>query len=124
MDIGERNMKVDQRRLNRERYTIQKMIEIFCREHHHPMKSLCKECQELFAYAKQRIDKCSYQINKPTCAKCPIHCYKPDVREQVRQVMRFAGPRMIIYHPFLAILHFWDEITISYKFKNKKGKER
>lgn len=118
------NMKNDQNHLDRERLTIQKMIEIYCLEHHHPMNNMCTECQGLFAYAMQRIDKCPYQISKPTCAKCPIHCYRPDMRKQVRQVMRFAGPRMIIYHPILAFLHFWDEITKSRILKNQKGKGR
>lgn len=100
-----------QSRLERERHTIEVMIEIYCRGHHHSTGALCAECQQLFAYATQRIDKCPYQGDKPTCAKCPIHCYKPAMREQVRQVMRYAGPRMMLYHPLLAILHYKDEIT-------------
>ena len=59
----------------------------------------------------QRIDRCPYQEDKPTCAKCPIHCYKPAMRERVRQVMRYAGPRMLLYHPVLAISHYIDEMT-------------
>lgn len=49
-----------------------------------------------------------YGNNKPTCAKCPVHCYNARRREQIRQVMRYAGPRMLIYHPRLAILHLID----------------
>lgn len=113
-------MIFNKNRLNRERYTIQVMIEIYCREHHHPMITLCTECQELLTYAMQRIDKCPFQIDKPTCAKCSVHCYKPDMRERVRQVMRYAGPRMIVYHPILAVLHSVDEITKSHKLKNGK----
>lgn len=102
-------MKQD--RLERERHTIQVMIEMYCRRHHHPAATLCTECQQLFDYAMQRIDRCPFQDNKPTCAKCPIHCYKPAMREQIRQVMRYAGPRMMLYHPKLAITHYLDEIT-------------
>jgi predicted amidophosphoribosyltransferase len=116
-------MKLRQGRLSRERHTIQVMIEIHCREQHHPMDSLCAECQGLLTYTRQRIDKCPYQVNKPTCAKCPIHCYKPAMREQVRQVMRYAGPRMIIHYPMLAVLHSWDEITKSRKLKGGKNKK-
>ena len=117
-------MKINQYRLGRERHTIQGMIEIYCRVHHQPVHKLCPECQELLTYAIQRIDRCPFQMDKPTCARCPIHCYKPEMRAQVRQVMRYAGPRMIIYHPILALLHTFDEITKSRKLKkgnNRKG---
>ncbi len=106
-----------QDRLERERHTIQVMIEIYCRGHHHLTYTLCPECQQLLTYAKQRLDKCPYQDDKPTCAKCPIHCYKPIMREQVRQVMRYSGPRMMLYHPMLAISHYMDEITKANKSK-------
>ncbi len=98
-----------QSRLQRERKTIQTMIEIYCAEQHHPEESLCPECQQLFQYAMLRIDKCPYQADKPTCATCPIHCYKPTMRAQVRQVMRYSGPRMLARHPILAIRHMIDE---------------
>jgi hypothetical protein len=97
------------RRLDRERRTLQVMIEIYCRDHHHPAGALCDECQALYAYAMQRVDRCPYQEDKPTCARCPIHCYKPAMREHVRQVMRYAGPRMLLSHPVLTIWHLLDE---------------
>jgi hypothetical protein len=74
----------------------------------------------LITYALQRIDQCPYQVDKPTCAHCPIHCYKPTIRQQVRQAMRYAGPRMIIYHPVLAILHSWDDLTKSRNLRDIK----
>ena len=98
-------------RLERERHTIQVMIGIYCRGHHRPAAALCPACQALLDYAMQRIEKCPLQADKPTCAQCPIHCYKPKLREQVRQVMRYAGPRMMLYHPFLALRHFVDQIS-------------
>ena len=104
-------MRVKQGRLERERHTIQVMIEIFCHDNHHSSGALCAECQQLFAYAMQRIDKCPFQADKPTCAKCPIHCYKPAMREQIRQIMRYAGPRMMLFHPILTVLHYIDEMT-------------
>jgi hypothetical protein len=105
--------KMKQDRLERERYTIQVMINIFCRGNHHTSDAVCVECQQLYSYAMQRVDKCPYQDDKPTCAKCPIHCYKPEMREQIRQVMRYAGPRMFLFHPLLTIRHYMDEIAIA-----------
>lgn len=96
-------------RLERERHTIRLMIEIYCRGNHHTAEALCGDCQALHAYAMQRVDKCPFQADKPTCAKCPIHCYKPDMRERVRRVMRYAGPRMLFLHPVLTVRHYIDE---------------
>lgn len=102
-------MKVD--RLQREAHTIEVMLEIYCRGHHRPRGALCAECQTLQAYALERLAKCPYHDAKPTCGRCTIHCYKPAMRAQVRQVMRFAGPRMVLSHPWLALLHAIDELT-------------
>jgi predicted amidophosphoribosyltransferase len=92
--------------LEREYKTISEMISLSCRERHGTKKGeLCPVCDELLAYAKARLDKCPYKEQKPTCARCPIHCYKPAMKEQIRDVMRYAGPRMLRRHPILAILH-------------------
>jgi hypothetical protein len=110
-----------QDRLQRERHTIGVMIEIYCHGHHHPDARLCTDCRALYDYAMLRIDKCPYQDDKPTCAKCSIHCYKPAMRAQVRQVMRYAGPRMVIYHPRLAIQHDLDEMTYGRESRAAKA---
>jgi hypothetical protein len=100
-------------RLERERQTIRLMIELYCRKNHPAERAglaLCPACQQLADYALQRIERCPIKANKPTCAKCTVHCYKPAMRQQVRQVMRFAGRRMLIYHPVLAIAHLLDDV--------------
>jgi hypothetical protein len=100
---------IGRRRIRREKKTISIMIEMYCRDHHDTVRQdLCGECGALHAYAMQRIDKCPFCLAKPTCANCPIHCYKPDRREDVRQVMRYSGPRMLKRHPVLAVLHTID----------------
>ncbi|MCX6968475.1 MAG: nitrous oxide-stimulated promoter family protein [Verrucomicrobia bacterium] len=109
-------MTCTEKRLHRERRTIQLMIGIYCRGRHRQEKALCGECQQLFDYAMVRVDKCPFQNNKPTCAKCPVHCYKPTMRAQVREAMRYAGPRMMWRHPLLALLHAWDGWKSSKKF--------
>ena len=97
------------KKLERERRTISTMIGLFCRDHHAPNGGLCPECEALAAYARQRLGNCPYGENKPTCAQCPIHCYMPARREQVKAVMRYAGPRMLLHQPILAIRHMLDE---------------
>jgi hypothetical protein len=101
-------MMIDNR-LHRAQKTVSKMITLYCHAHHKPYHtSLCLDCLDLAAYAHRRIERCPYGADKPPCAKCPIHCYQADRREQIRQVMRFAGPRMLLHHPRLAILHLVD----------------
>jgi predicted amidophosphoribosyltransferase len=98
-------------RLRRERYTIKVMMEIYCHGYHQNKGKLCADCLDLYTYAMKRIDKCPLQMDKPTCAHCPVHCYKREMREKIRFVMRYSGPRMLVYHPILTILHYRDQIT-------------
>jgi hypothetical protein len=97
-------------RIEREKVTIGRMIWLYCRHHHHPEAELCEDCRELLIYADQRVDKCIFGENKPVCAECKVHCYKKDMRERVKEVMRFAGPRMLLRYPVLAILHMIDKL--------------
>ena len=96
------------KRLRLELKTINAMIAIFCRDQHASLGGLCAECSALSGYAEQRLDHCIFAEDKPTCAKCPVHCYKPAAREQVRAVMRYAGPRMLYRRPLLAIFHMLE----------------
>jgi len=98
-----------QRRIAREWKTVQAMIRIYCRNLHGGAKALCAECEELRLYAEKRLEKCPFAEEKPTCVMCPVHCYEASMRERVRQVMRYAGPRMLLRHPVLALLHLRDE---------------
>ena len=88
----------------REKETVSLMIAIYCRKKH-GRKNLCPECAELDAYARLRSDKCPFMETKTFCSKCKVHCYKADMREKIREVMRFSGPRMIFHHPIMAIRH-------------------
>jgi len=84
------------------------MVVMYCR-HHHGGAELCDDCSDLADYADRKLDRCPYGGEKPACANCPIHCYRPEPRERMREVMRFAGPRMLWRHPYLAIRHLLDE---------------
>jgi hypothetical protein len=90
--------------LEREIKTVHIMVEMFCK-HHHDRGGLCEDCQKLSDYAENRIRKCTFGVNKPVCSECKIHCFKPEMRSQIKEVMRFAGPRMNFKHPVLAIHH-------------------
>jgi hypothetical protein len=95
--------------LQRETDTVRKMIALYCRAHHVPQDGdLCPDCQALADYAAQRVVRCPFGAGKPTCANCPVHCYAPEQREDIRRVMRYASPRMLLHHPILAVLHLLD----------------
>jgi hypothetical protein len=96
-------------RRTRELRTIEAMVRMYCRGHHGASSAtLCAECGALFDYASRRLDRCLFGDAKPTCANCVVHCYSTAMRERVRTVMRWAGPRMLFRHPILALFHQLD----------------
>ena len=96
------------RRTRREYATLAAMTEMFCRDLHGGGDSLCSECSGLVEFARMRLERCPYQADKPTCAKCPIHCYQPGRRAQIKAVMRYSGPRIALRHPIFALRHWLD----------------
>jgi len=96
-------------RLLRELRTLEKMAAIHCRDRHATAGGLCPECTALMNYAAKRLAVCPFGEDKPVCAKCQVHCYGPVPREQVRTIMRYAGPRMMLRHPWRALGHVLDK---------------
>lgn len=96
------------KRLDREKATVQIMLRLFCKEQHHTAAGLCSECQELSDYALNRLAHCKFGGNKPTCGKCTVHCYKPDMRQRIQEIMGYAGPKMLFAHPLMGVRHLLD----------------
>lgn len=92
-------------RMENERRTVEAMIDIYCHQYHGTRKGLCSDCEALRNHARQRLQNCPFQDGKTTCAKCPVYCYKPEMRKRIRAVMRYAGPRMVYRHPRMALQH-------------------
>lgn len=95
------------------------MIRLFCKSNHHDNCNLCYECLSLLHYSHDRIDNCPFSIEKPICNRCPIHCFKKDMREKIKKVMLFSGPRMIWKHPILALFHILDKVKEVPKIRVK-----
>jgi hypothetical protein len=90
--------------------TLAAMVRIYCRDKHRSAAgTLCAACGDLLAYADDRLAKCPFGEEKTTCRDCPIHCYRPVERTAMKEVMRYAGPRMLWEHPLLALRHLWME---------------
>lgn len=83
------------------------MIGIYCHDHHGG-EALCPDCSALREYAMARLERCRFGADKPKCSACPVHCYKPAMREKIREVMKYAGPRMMLKHPVMAVGHVVD----------------
>ena len=104
------------RRIQEEKLVVKQMIHLYCLKHEGHAE-LCPNCRELLDYAHRHLDRCRYGENKPTCKKCLTHCYRQEMNERIRKVMRWSGPRMMLYHPLAAIRHLLRE-----KFKDTSKK--
>ena len=100
--------------------TVTLMIGLYCRKKHGTQKgTLCSECTALLEYVKLRRSKCPWGEEKPFCSNCRIHCYRPDMRAKIAEVMRYSGPKMVLYHPVIALRH----LTESRRQKKRNKRE-
>ncbi len=94
--------------------TLAAFIRIYCR-HKHPeaektvvvlkdfdfaalrigKTSICTPCAKLLAHAFVKRSHCPFNP-KPACKHCQSHCYQPAYREQIRQVMKFSGRKLVL----------------------------
>lgn len=115
-------MKNELKAWEKEKKLIPVMIKKYCRGKHKTKgKEICAECSELTEYALFRLSKCPFKVNKKFCSFCKIHCYKPEMREKIKAVMKYAGPRMLFTHPIFAVSHVLQ--MIKYKKQLKKGEQ-
>lgn len=109
-----------QTKRKREKQVVSLMISLYCRKRHKTKNGLCPDCAALEAYARQRSEKCPFMETKTFCSNCRVHCYKPEMRQKIREVMRFSGPLMIFYHPVMAVRH----VIESKKEKRRLEREK
>lgn len=96
------------------------MIHIYCRGNHKNSgtNQLCDECNQLLEYSSFRSSKCPHIERTLYCSNCPTPCYKPDMKEQMRVVMKYAGPRFLFKHPIQFTKH------VIYDYKTRKRDEQ
>ena len=121
----------------REKQVMELMIRLYCRKNHGEQRrkelyssgsavssdleqmgedstqrknALCSECRALRDYAMLRIEKCPFMETKTFCSNCKVHCYKPEMKEKIRRVMRYSGWRMLFVDPVQAIRHVIETI--------------
>lgn len=102
------------KRRAREKRTISQMVALYCAGSHeaaarteraHCGEAVCPACAAVDAYAVLRTERCRRMEAKTSCEECGNHCYAPEKREEIRAVMRYAGPRMLGRHPVAAVRH-------------------
>src|SRR5437764_11185001 len=103
-----------QKQLRRDLKTLALFISIYCRYRHtaapkeatalktHDVQAiagcpiiLCQDCRKLLTHAFVKRSHCPFDP-KPMCKHCPVHCYHPDYRAQIREVMKYAGKRLLV----------------------------
>ena len=93
------------KRISKEKEVVELMINLYCDKKHKGSSGRCEECNELLEYAHKRLTYCKFGDEKSSCSKCPIHCYKKDMKARIKEVMKFSGPRLMIYKPFEFVRH-------------------
>jgi len=107
--LSETGLPTKRNHIEREKLTIRYMIGIYCRGHRHSASGICSDCSAILRYAYDRIDMCLYNgAPKPACGLCRTNCFSPEMHRQFSEIMRYAGPRMMVRHPVLTVAHIWD----------------
>ncbi len=92
--------------------TTKSMVQMYCR-HKHGHHIPCDDCLNFLQYANKRLLKCRYAKFKPVCQKCKTHCYSKKYKQMAKEIMSYAGPRMIYKHPLLAIYHLYEKYRFN-----------
>lgn len=94
--------------------TLALFVELYC-HNHHPLDqrrelllpnmdvpeivgrpiTLCRQCAKLLTHAWVKRAACPMDP-KPMCKHCPNHCYAPEYRLKIQEVMRYSGRKMVL----------------------------
>lgn len=96
--------------INKEKTIVSNMIYLYCKDKHSIIKDLCEDCEGLKNYSISKLNNCRYSNKKPVCKKCNTHCYNPTMKEKIKNVMRYSGPRMLFLHPLNTVYYLLKNI--------------
>lgn len=92
-------------RIAYEKKVVAQMIRLYCRCKE-GNRAVCDSCRQLQSTLLP-VGPWPFGERKPACRNCKVHCYKPEMRERMRRVMHYAGPRMLWHYPWDAIRHLF-----------------
>lgn len=78
----------------------------FLRSGHTESNRLCPDCAALLAHGIKKRSLCPLDP-KPSCKSCHIHCYTPEYRQKIREIMAYSGKRMILRGRVDYLFHYW-----------------
>lgn len=113
-----------EKRRQEELLTVREIIKLYCRGHKHRRAlgaELCPECQAMADYALGKLERCPRMDIKTFCSVCPIHCYGKTEGVKIREMMRYGGPRMLLYHPLMALRHMLIEWRTRHGLRDKEA---
>lgn len=99
--------------LEKDRATLEAMGRIFCKAHHPGPKDasgLCVSCRGTVDVSLAHTESCPHG-HVGNCQDCATHCQRGENRERIREIMRFAAPRMAFCHPLMAIDYLRKKVT-------------
>ena len=83
-------MSAVEEKREREKEVVSLMISLYCRKKHGSRKGeLCQKCRELNDYARCAATNAPSWNRRPSAYQLRVHCYKPQMREEIRKVMKF-----------------------------------
>ena len=91
----------------KEKKVVKLMILKYCKGNNH-LGEPCDDCSKLIQYVDTRIDNCPFMETKTYCSNCKVHCFKLDMQQQIKKVMKYSGPRMLFSHPIMVLDHIYQ----------------
>ena len=99
---------------------IGKFVEVYCAGKHRDAErspialptglgecNLCPECASFLEYSVSKRLKCPLEAEKPSCKHCRIHCYGKDQREKMREIMAYAGRKLMMRGRLDYVWHYF-----------------
>lgn len=77
---------------------------IYCRGNHGAAAReddvMCSWCREAIEGTLERATACPYG-HEHNCEDCETHCQRGEAQENIKRIMRYAAPRMVVRHPIM-----------------------
>lgn len=115
-----------------EKKIVSSMIAVYCRKKHAERSKtsviseggkkiqLCEDCADLLDYAMKRAERCPMMESKTFCSQCRVHCYSPNMQGKIKNVMRTAGPYMLLKNPVAVVRHLIESRKQHKESRTKK----
>ena len=91
-------------RTERDRKTLEAIGRIYCSAHHDTSPKdetgLCTSCRQVIDQTLQRATACPFD-HEGNCQDCSIHCQRGEAQQRIKEIMRYAAPRMTFLHPLM-----------------------